>query len=239
MRRWALTVAVFLGLARAAAAAEPIGLVFTEFYPVTRTEAGHAAGPGIELARRLIEGLPVRLNEEAVPLRRLLAMTEARPLVVVALVRTAPREDKFRWIGELYRDSLVMATKKPHPRIDSLDEARRVGRVGVTLGGIAQALLEDQHFTNVEPSLDMTAQARKLAGRRVDAWCGLRQSVRQAWETTGSDAGEIETGAELMPVSIWMAASLPVPAELVDQLRRRFAELQRDGTADRILASLR
>lgn len=238
MRWWALTVAAFLGLVRVAAA-EPAGLVFTEFYPVTRTEAGHPAGPGIELARRLIEGLPVRLNEEAVPLRRLLAMTEARPLIVVALVRTAPREDKFRWIGELYRDSLVMATRKPHPRIDSLDQARRLGHVGVTLGGIAQALLEEQHFTNVEPSLDMTAQARKLAGQRVDAWFGLRQSVLQAWEATGGDMGEIETGAELMPVSIWMAASLPVPADLVEELRRRFADLQRDGTVGRIFASLR
>ncbi len=232
-------MAAILGLARAAAAAEPVGVVFTEFYPVTRTEAGHSAGPGIELARRLIEGLPVRLNEEAVPLRRLLAMTEARPLIVVALVRTAPREDKFRWIGELYRDSLVMATMKPHPRIDSLDQARRLGHVGVTLGGIAQALLDEQHFTNIEPSLDMTAQARKLAGQRVDAWCGLRQSVRQAWESTGGDPGDIETGAELMPVSIWMAASLPVPADLVEELRRRFADLQRDGTVGRIFASLR
>jgi hypothetical protein len=132
-----------------------------------------------------------------------------------------------------------MATVKPHPRIDTLDEARRIGHIGVTLGGIAQAMLEERHFTNVEPSLDMTAQARKLAGQRVDAWCGLRQSVNQAWNLIGGDPAGIETGAELVPVSIWIAASLPVPAELVEELRRRFAEAKRNGTLDRIFASLR
>jgi polar amino acid transport system substrate-binding protein len=238
MRGLALIAAVFLGVARAAAA-EPLTLAFTEFYPVTRTENGRPAGPGIELARILTEGLAVRFGAEAVPLRRLMSLTEARPMIVIALVRTARREERFRWIGELYRDSLVMATRKPNPRIESLDQARGLGRIGVTLGGIAQAMLEERHFTNIEPSLDMTAQARKLANGRVDAWCALRQSARDAWNSTGLPAEEIEMGAEIETVSIWMAASLPVPPETVEELRRRFAQLQRDGTVERIFKGLR
>lgn len=238
MRRLAFTMAVFLGLAQAAAA-DPITLAFTEFYPVTRTENGHPAGPGIEFARRLVDGLPIRLEPEAVPLRRLMTMTQARPMIIIALGRTAAREQEFRWIGELYRDSLVMVTKKPRPRIDTLEQARRLDHIGVTLGGIAQGMLENQHFTNIEPSLDMMAQARKLAGGRVDAWCALRLSARSAWSALGRDASDVEVGAELVPVSIWMAASLPVPAELVEELRRRFADLQRDGTAGQIFSGLR
>ena len=238
MRRLALTVAVLLSLARAAAA-DPIPLDFSEFYPVTRTENGHPAGPGIELARRLVDGLPIRLEPEAVPLRRLMTMIQARPMIVVALGRIPGREQQFHWIGELYRDSLVMVTAKPRPRIDSLEQARGLDHIGVTLGGIAQAMLESRHFTNIEPSLDMTAQARKLAGGRVDAWCALRLSAHYAWSSIGRDADDVEVGAEIMPVSIWMAASLSVPVDLVEELRRRFAELQRDGTAGKILAPLR
>ncbi len=239
MGRLALTVAVFLGIARAAMADEPVTLAFTEFYPVTRTENGHPAGPGIELARRLAEGLPIHLNDEATPLRRLLALTDSRPIIVVALIRTAPRETQFHWIGELYRDSLVMVTVKPHPRIDTLEQARRLGHIGVTLGGIAETLLEERHFSNIEPSLDMTAQARKLANGRVDAWCGLKQSANQAWELIGRDPRDMEMGAEILPASIWIAASLPVPPDLVEELRRRFAALQRDGTLARIFNGLR
>ena len=238
MRGLALTVAVFLGVARTAAA-DPVALAFTEFYPVTHTENGLPAGPGIELARRLTEGLPIRLNTEAVPLRRLLSMAEVRPMIVIALVRSARREEQFRWIGELYGDSLVMVTKRPHARLDSLDQARRLDHIGVTLGGIAETILREQHFTNIEPSLDMTAQARKLANDRVDAWCALRQSARQAWAETGRDPGDLEIGAEITPAPIWMAASLSVPPEMVEELRRRFADLQRDGTLGRIFAELR
>lgn len=238
MRGLALTVAVLLGVARAAAA-DPIALAFTEFYPVTRTENGLPVGPGIDLAGRLTDGLPIRLEIEAVPLRRLMALAQGRPMIVIALGRTPAREQQFQWIGELYRDSLVMVTKKPRPRIDSLEQARRLDHIGVTLGGIAQAMLEDQHFTNIETSLDMTAQARKLAGGRVDAWCALRLSALNAWTAIGRDGTDVEIGAELLPLSVWVAASLPVPPELVEELRRRFADLQRDGTLDRIFANLR
>lgn len=238
MRGLVLTVVVFLGAA-CAAAAEPAALVFSEFYPVSRTENGRPAGPGIELARKLTEGLPVRFETQSLPLRRLLSMAEARPLIVVALLRSPEREEQFRWIGELYRDSLVMATRKPNARIDDLEQARALGHIGVTLGGIAEALLQERHFTNVEPLLDMTAQARKLANGRVDAWCALRGSARHAWDSIGQPAENIEMGAELMPASIWLAASLPVPPELVEELRRRFAEARRDGTLGRIFAGLR
>ena len=233
-----LTVAVLLGFAFSAAA-EPVTLAFTEFYPITRTENGQPAGPGLEVARRLTEGLPIEILPEATPLRRLMVMTETRPLIVAALIRTAGREDHFRWIGELYHDSLVMVTKKPHPRIDDLDTARHLGHIGVTLGGVAESMLQERHFTNVEPSLDMTAQARKLANGRVDAWCGLKQSVRDSWSVIGREAEDIEIGEEIIPVSIWITASLPVPDELVEELRRRYAQMQRDGTLDRILAGLR
>jgi polar amino acid transport system substrate-binding protein len=238
MRGLALTVAVFLGVA-GAAAADSIPLTFTEFYPVTRTENGLPAGPGIELARRLTEGLPIHLETEAVPLRRLMTMARSRPIIVAALGRIPAREQQFQWIGELYRDSLVMVTKKPRPRIDTLEQARGLDHIGVTLGGIAQAMLEDLRFTNIETSLDMTAQARKLAGGRVDAWCALRLSAVSAWTAIGRDGNEVELGAELLPLSVWMAASPPVPPELVEQLRRRFADLQRDGALDAIFASLR
>jgi len=238
MRCLAVTVAVFLSVARAAAA-DSIALAFTEFYPVTHTENGLPAGPGIELGRRLTEGLPIRLETEAVPLRRLMSMAQSRPMLIIALGRTPAREQQFHWIGELYRDSLVMVTKKPRPRIDSLEQARRLDHIGVTLGGIAQAMLDDQHFTNIETSLDMTAQARKLAGGRVDAWCALRLSALNALTAIGRAGNEVEIGAELIPISVWMAASPSVPAELVEELRRRFAGMQRDGMLDQIFAGLR
>jgi len=233
-----LTMAVWLCVAFGAAA-EPITLAFTEFYPITRTESGLPAGPGLDVARRLTAGLDVDPMPQVVPLRRLLLMAQSRPMIIAALIRNTSREEHFRWVGELYRDSLVMVTRKPNPRIDDLEAARRLGTIGVTLGGVAQALLEERHFTNVEPSQDMVAQARKLANGRIDAWCGLTQSVRQSWELTGNASDEIEMGAEIIPVSIWITASLSVPVEVVEELRRRFAQMQRGGELDKLLSGLR
>ena len=206
---------------------------------VTHTVNGQPAGPGIELARKLTEGLPVELHSQSTPLRRMLAMTSLHPTIIVALIRTSRREKDFDWIGELYSDSLVMVTKKPHPRIDTLEQARSLNHIGVTLGGVAEAMLREGKFTNFEASLDMTAQARKLASNRVDGWCALRQSARTAWQLTGHDPAELQIGREILPTSIWIAASKSVPRPMVAELRRRFTALERDGTIDRLMADLR
>lgn len=169
----------------------------------------------------------------------MLTMTPSRQMIVAALIRTKKRESDFTWIGELYEDSLVMVTKKPNPRIDDLEEARSLGRIGVTLGGVAEALLRERKFTNVESSLDMKAQARKLASNRVEGWCALRQSARTAWLTTGNDPAELQMGPEIMPASIWIAVSKTVPPDIVAELKKRFASLQRDGTLDRLMGDLR
>jgi hypothetical protein len=222
-----------------AVGAEPVQLTFSEFYPITHTAHGQPAGPGIELVRKLTEGLPVELHSQSTPLKRMLALTPFHPTIVIALIRTSRREKDFDWIGELYNDSLVMVTKKPHARIEALDQARSLSHIGVTLGGVAEALLREQKFTNIEASLDMTAQARKLASNRVDGWCALRQSARTAWEATGHDPAELQMGPEILPASIWIAASKTVPPEMVTELRRRFATLERDGTLDRMMGDLR
>lgn len=239
MRGLILAVAICLGAAIGTAAAESVHLVFSEFYPVTYTEKGQPAGPGIELARRLTEGLPVEFHAQSTPLRRMLTMTPAHQMIVAALIRTKKREDDFTWIGELYEDSLVMVTKKPNPRIDDLEKARAMARIGVTLGGVAEALLRERKFTNIETSLDMKAQARKLASNRVEGWCALAQSARTAWLATGSDSAELQMGPEIMPVSIWIAVSKTVPPDMVAEIRKRFAGLQRDGTLDRLMGDLR
>jgi len=234
-----LTVAVLLGVALRTVAAEPAALVFSEFYPISRTENGHPAGPGIEVAKRVVGTLPIAPVTTMTPLRRLLAMSDSHPIVIAALVRIPKRDAHFQWIGELYRDSLVMVTRKERGRIDDLEAARGLGRIGVNLGGVSQALLEERRFTNVETAQDMTSEARKLASGRIDAWCGLRQSARESWKAIGGNPDDIVMGAEIIPVSIWMAASPSVPVDMVEEMRRRFAQLQRDGELDRILAGLR
>ncbi|HMA51456.1 MAG TPA: transporter substrate-binding domain-containing protein [Magnetospirillaceae bacterium] len=240
MRGLIFAVAMCLGAAIGnAAKAESVQLAFTEFYPVTYTDKGQPAGPGVEFAKLLVEGLPVELHSQSTPLRRMLALTPTHQMIVAALIRTKKREQDFNWIGELYSDSLVMVTRKPNPRIDDLEKARTMTRIGVTLGGVAEALLHERKFTNVEASLDMKAQARKLASNRVEGWCALRQSAKAAWLTTGHDADELQIGSEIVPASIWIAVSRSVPPPMVAELKKRFAHLQQDGTLDRLMGDLR
>ena len=238
MRGLIVAVTLYLGAA-GAMAADKVQLVFSEFYPISHTEKGQPAGPGVELMRELTKGLPVEFHTQSTPLKRMLVMAPSRPLIVAALIRTSRRETDFDWIGELYRDSLVMVTAKPNPRIDDLEQARSLGHIGVTLGGVAEALLRERKFTNFEASLDMTAQARKLASNRVDGWCALRQSARSAWRVTGHDPADLQMGPEIMDVSIWIAASKSVPREMVAELKRRFAALDRNGTLAAELGELR
>src|SRR5579859_4434671 len=98
MRGLIFVLAICLGTAIATmAAADSIELAFTEFYPVTYTDKGQPAGPGVAVARKLVEALPVALHSQSTPLRRMLSLISSRPMIVAAVIRTDKREQDFTW----------------------------------------------------------------------------------------------------------------------------------------------
>jgi hypothetical protein len=211
------------------ASAEPVPLDYFDLPPFSYASDGQPAGSVMALERSIIAGLDIALRPEPMPLRRLNFEAGRAPLIVAAIIRSAPRERLYQWIGRLCVDPFVMATRAPNPAIDSLEEARRLKLIAVVSGASNETFLRDHGFANLDVAASIELEVRRLAEGHDDAWFAPRSGVLHAWKAAGHDPAQLRFGAPIAAMEIWMAASNSVPKPLVETLRRRFAEQVRSG----------
>ena len=224
-----LSLVILSILATGGAAAETVTLEYFNLPPFSYVADGRPAGPALALAGAITTGLDVTLRPEPVPIRRLNFEAGKAPVIVAAIIRTAPREDLYQWIGRLCADSFVMATRAPNPAVDTLEEARKLKLIAVVSGASNETFLRDRGFTNLDVAASIELEVRRLAEGHDDAWFAPRSGVLQAWKAAGYDPAQLRFGLPIAPMEFWMAASKSVPETLVETLRARFAEQVRSG----------
>src|SRR5271167_3525319 len=100
---------------------------------------GEPAGPAYSVAQELSKDLGVAQEPLPVPLVRIFKDIKTHPIIMAAVVRTEAREGDFAWIGEIFTDRLIFATRAPTQQIDTLERARELNRIGVTHGAVTEA----------------------------------------------------------------------------------------------------
>lgn len=210
--------------------AEPVRLDYFELPPYSYEQQGGPQGSAFTVARTLVDGLDIAMPPDHVPLRRVNFEADKTPFLVAAIVRTEERENRFQWIGRLCTDPFLFATRSPDPPIDTLEQARALKSIAVMAGGSNEAVLRERGFTNLDPASNLPLEVRRVAEGHDDGWFAFRNGALHEWKRAGYDPAELRFGAPIVPMTIWMAASLTVPADLVATLRSRFAEKVKDGT---------
>lgn len=210
--------------------AEPVRLDYFELPPYSYVQEGGPQGSAFTVARAVAAGLDITMVPEHVPLRRVNFEADKTPFLVAAIVRTEERENRFQWIGRFCTDPLTFATRLPNPPIDTLEQARALKSIAVMAGASNEAFLREQGFTNLDPASNLPLEVRRVAEGHDDGWFAFRNGALHEWKRAGYDPADLRFGAPIVPMTIWMAASLAVPADLVARLQSRFAEKVKDGT---------
>jgi hypothetical protein len=177
----------------------------------------------------IIEGLDIAATPKPLPLRRIQVEAQHHPIVIAAIIRTAAREESYQWIGQLCEDAFVMASRAPTPAVGGLEEARGLKSIAVAAGGANESLLREHGFTNLDPASSIELEVRRLVEGHDDAWFAPRSGVIHAWVAAGYDPSLLRFSPPIAPMPVWMAASLSVPAPLVETLRARLADKQKQG----------
>ena len=81
---------------------------------------------------------------------------------------TEDRQNLFKWVGPLAtKRDILLARKDSSLSISSLEDAKKVGRIGTLRDDVRGKFLEKQGFTNLEPVSDEQKNAQKLAMGRI------------------------------------------------------------------------
>ncbi len=200
--------------------------------PLNYLEDGVLVGPSVDIVKEILKRVESREQIKVYPWARAYKMAlEDENVVLFGMTHTKVREDIFKWVGPLAtkRDILV-AKKSSGIKINNLEDAKKVKRIGTLRDDTRERLLKSHGFTNLEPVSDEQKNAQKLVLGRIDLWTYKKPGLRTVCELAGVDYNEIEEVYHLREIELMIAFSKKTSDSIVQKWRDAFNEMLADGT---------
>ena len=200
--------------------------------PLNYLKDGVLVGPSVEIVKEIQRRVESHEEIKVYPWARAYKMAlEDENVVLFGTTYTKVRHDKFKWIGPLAtkRDILV-AKRGSGITINSLEDAKKVKRIGTLRDDTRERLLKRHGFTNLESVSDEQKNAKKLVLGRIDLWTYKKPGLKTVCELAGVDYDEIEEVFHLRKIDLMIAFSKKTSDSIVQNWRNAFTEMLADGT---------
>ena len=233
--RLAVVATMFLLAAHSALSSE-LTILTENLPPLNYLENDVLVGPSVEIVkeiqRRVGSNEPIQVYPWA---RAYKIALEEKNVILFGMTYTKVREDKFKWVGPIAtkRDILV-AKKGSGIKINSLEDAKKVKRIGTLRDDTREHLLKSHGFTNLESVSDEQLNAKKLALGRIDLWAIKIPGLRTVCDLAGVDYTEFEEVYHLREIDLMIAFSKKTSDSILQKWRDAFNEMVADGTIARI-----
>jgi polar amino acid transport system substrate-binding protein len=160
---------------------------------------------------------------------------EEENVLLFGTSQTLNRLSKFKWVGPLStKRDILIARKNAGFKIDSLADAKKVGRIGTVRDDTREEYLKELGFENLESVSDEKLNAQKLKLGRIDLWVYKVPGLRTVCELAKVDPDQFEEVLHLRKTDTSMAFSLKTPDSIVDRWRGAFNAMISDGTIEAI-----
>lgn len=200
--------------------------------PLNYIENDVLVGPSVEIVKEIQRRVGSNEPIQVYPWARAYKMAlEEENVVLFGTTHTKVRDNLFKWVGPLAtkRDILV-AKKGSGIKINSLEDAKIVKRIGTLRDDTRERLLKSQGFTNLEPVSDEQLNAQKLVLGRIDLWAYKKPGLRTVCDLAGVDHNELEEVYHLREINVSIAFSKQTSDSIVKAWRKAFEAMHADGT---------
>jgi len=232
MKKLFVTVAsVFLISVQPVLSAE-LTILTENMPPLNYLKDGVLVGPSVEIVKEIQRRVGSHEQIKVYPWARAYKMAlEDENVVLFGTTYTKVRHEKFKWIGPLATKRDILVAKKGSViKISSLEDAKKVKRIGTLRDDTRERLLKKHGFTNLEPVSDEQKNAKKLALGRIDLWTYKIPGLRTVCDLAGVDCNEFEEVYHLRKIDLMIAFSKKTSDSIVQNWRNAFNEMLADGT---------
>jgi polar amino acid transport system substrate-binding protein len=134
------------------AADQKLHIVTEEWAPYNYSEDGALKGFSVDIVRAIAQGLNADIDIQLLPTMRAKASLEGnRRTMLITMLRTPERENKYKWIGPLGDSSIYFYKRKGDPlEVSTLADAKTVRSICSRQGGLTTSRLLAAGFTNLE-----------------------------------------------------------------------------------------
>jgi polar amino acid transport system substrate-binding protein len=211
--------------------------IITEVYPPYNfvDKNNNVVGQSTEIVQAILEKTGTQANIEVMPLSQGLAEAEKGPGVVIySINRTPQREGLFKWVGPIgYYEQAFYARNISAWKINELEDAKKVGKIGVYKGDAGAQFLAAQGFTNLDYSLTDAEALKKLMDGTVQLWLGNKDGLA----ITAGQAGVNPEDLVVMPTvviraDLYIAFSKDIPDSTVTAWQKALDALKQEKDID-------
>jgi len=211
--------------------------VYTELAGNAVFKKGHKIGGGdVNLVRELMKRVGTDAEIEVVPWQRgYEAVLNESNVALFPTTLTKERESRFYWVGPLFRLKWVFWARKGHgAKINSLEDARRVGSIGTYYKDARERFLLSRGFTNLKSANNNIVNYRKLAEGRLDLVLSSNIGLQVSAELAGVSPDSFEQAFVVREVDLYLAISKSTKPAIVKIWKKAFQSMLDDGTFQRI-----
>ena len=213
--------------------------LLTENYPpITFMKDGKVTGFATEVVQEILKRLnqPDNIQMMAWDEAYNLALKE-KNVVLFSTTRTEQRETLFKWVGPIgsYNDVLY-AKKGSGIVINSLEDAKKVGKIGVVDGWFSKEFLTGLDFKNLENTKLPVDNAKKLVEGKLDLCAFTDMTAPEILKEAGYSMDQIVPAYVIKTYEFYIAFSKDTSDDIVNEWRRSFDDMKTDGTFGRISA---
>jgi len=211
--------------------------IITEVFPPYNfvDKDNNVTGQSTDIVKAIMEKTGTEANIEVMPLSEGLALAEKGPNVVIySLNRTPQREALFKWVGPIgYYEQGFYEKKGSNIVLGKLEDAKKVGKIGVYQGDAGAQFLASQGFTNLDYSLTDLDAFKKLMAGTVDLWLGNKDGLA----ITAAEAGVNPDDVVMVPTvviqaDLYIAFSKDVPDSTITAWQTALDELKQERDID-------
>ncbi len=239
--RWrsaGVAMAVLSAISAADASADDLQLLTHQLAPFTMVELDELRGFAVDLVNDLLAMTGDKPPMTVVPFARLLAAVEQGPNTAGFIIaRTPEREAKMQWVGPLIVTGVYIYVRaKANLRLETLDDLRKLDRIGVQNGNTDDQFLTELGFTNLERR---SSQASTLLGVEADRLSAAPMSElvfeRLVRELHLAPSAFRRIPFKLYDVRLYLGVSKDLPQERVARWSASLDELKASGRYDLLL----
>jgi ABC-type amino acid transport substrate-binding protein len=217
--------------------AEPFRILTEEFPPYNyTTNDQQIVGISTEIVREMLRRTNHPDRIEILPWSDGYKIAlEKENIILFSTTRSKAREKLFKWVGPLVPNNLVFFARKGSGIvINSIEDAKKVNRIGVYKDDFGELVLKEKGFTNLDAVIENSRNLPKLLNGEIDLWI--------ANELTGkhmialSRTGNVEKVFDVQKNYMYLAFSKSTPDTVIKEWQKILDDIKSDGSYAQIFS---
>jgi len=192
----------------------------------------------------IVQAIQKRLgNKDAIKVlpwsRALKLLAKKKNSALFSTARTPGRENKYKWAGPLAKLDMVFFNKAGSDiSFKSLEDAKKVAKIGVTKNVATHEILVNQGFKNLDvmQSGSDDKNLRRLTKGRIDVWPTVYfAGIYSAKKMGLLDKIEVVPGVSIMSGALYIAFNKQTDNKIIQQWQSSLDQLKSEGVVGAII----